>query len=94
MSFEWINETVDGTHIHLRGLSQYGCDSVGITQVGSEWPKWGRNGPSALDTYLMYLFEAQAVRNGYRIFEGRSNIYVLYFITYTRLYGTARYKMV
>ena len=44
--------------------------------TGSEWPKWGRNGPSALDTYLMFLFKARAVRNGYRIFEGRSNMYV------------------
>ena len=26
---------------------------MGVT--GSEWPKWGRNGPSALDTYLMYF---------------------------------------
>ena len=35
--------------------------------MGSEWPKWGRNSPSALDGYLIYLFEARAVRNGYRI---------------------------
>ena len=47
-----------------------------MAQVGSEWLKWGRNGPSALDTYLMYLFEARAVRNGYCIFEGSSNMYV------------------
>ena len=47
-----------------------------MTQVRSECPKWGRNGPSVLDTYLMYLFEAQAVRNGYRILEGRYNMYV------------------
>ena len=47
---------------------------MGVT--GSEWPKWGRNGPSALRTYLMYLFEAQAVGNGYRILEDRSNMYV------------------
>ena len=47
---------------------------MGVT--GSEWPKWGQNGPSALDTYLMYLFDAQAVRNGYSIFEARSNTYV------------------
>ena len=47
---------------------------MGVT--GSEWPKWGRNGPSALDTYLMYFFEERAVSNGYRIFEGRSNMYV------------------
>ena len=38
---------------------------VGMAQVGLEWPKWGQNGPSALDAYSMYLFEAQAVRNGY-----------------------------
>ena len=47
-----------------------------MAQVGSECPKWGRNGPSVLDTYLMYFFEAQAVRNGYCIFEGQSNMYV------------------
>ena len=47
---------------------------MGVT--GSEWPKWGQNGPSALDTYLMYLFESRAVRNGYSIFEDRSNMYV------------------
>ena len=45
---------------------------IGVT--GSEWPKWGQNGPSALDTYLMYLFDAQAVRNGYSIFEALSNM--------------------
>ena len=43
-----------------------------MTQVGSEWPKWGRNGPSALDTYLMYLFESQAVRNSYRICDNEA----------------------
>ena len=48
---------------------------MGVT--GSEWPKWSWNGPSALDTYLIYLFEAQAVRNGYHIFEGQSNMYVV-----------------
>ena len=42
----------------------------------SEFTKWGHNGPSALDTYLMYLFESRAVRNGYSIFEDRSNMYV------------------
>ena len=47
-----------------------------MAQVGSEWTKWGHNGPSALDTYLMYLFDAQAVRNGYSIFESQSNTYV------------------
>ena len=45
---------------------------IGVT--GSEWPKRGQNGPSALDTYLMYLFDAQAVRNGYSIFEALSNM--------------------
>ena len=45
---------------------------MGVT--GSEWPKWGHNGPSALDTYLMYLFESRAVRNGYSIFEALSNM--------------------
>ena len=39
---------------------------------GSAWTKWGRNGASALDTYLMFLFEAQAVRNGYRIYENEA----------------------
>ena len=48
-----------------------------MTQAGSKCPKWGRNGPSALDTYLMYFFEERAVSNGYRIFEGRSNMYVV-----------------
>ena len=48
---------------------------MGVT--GSEWPKWGQNGPSALDTYLMYLSKARAVRNGYSIFEARSNMYVV-----------------
>ena len=47
---------------------------MGVT--GSEWPKWGHNGPNALDMYLMYLFYARAVRNGYSIFEARSNTYV------------------
>ena len=47
---------------------------MGVT--GSEWPKWGHNNPSALDTYLIYLFDAQAVRNGYSIFEAQSNTYV------------------
>ena len=47
---------------------------MGVT--GSEWPKWDWNGPSALYMYMMYLFEARAVRNSYRIFEGRSNMYV------------------
>ena len=42
----------------------------------SEFTKWGHNGPSELDTYLTYLFEASAVRNGYGIFEGQSNMYV------------------
>ena len=46
--------------------------------IGSEWPKWGRNDPSALDTYFMYLFEARAVSNGYRIFESQSNMYVAF----------------
>ena len=45
--------------------------------TGSERPKWGQNGPSALYTYFMYLFDAQAVRNGYSIFEDRSNTYVV-----------------
>ena len=47
---------------------------MGVTE--SEWPEWGQNGPSALDTYLMYLLDPQAVSNGYRIFEARSNTYV------------------
>ena len=47
---------------------------MGVT--GSEWPRWGQNGPSVLDTYLMYLFGVQAVRNSYSIFEARSNTYV------------------
>ena len=47
-----------------------------MAQVGPEWPKWGQNGPSALDTHLMYLFDAHAIRNGYSIFEARSNTYV------------------
>ena len=37
---------------------------------------WGRNDPSALRTYLMYLFKARAVGGGYLILEGRSNMYV------------------
>ena len=94
MSFKWINDTVARTPIHLRGMSYYGSDRVGMTQVGSKWTKWVRNGPSALDMYLMYLFEARAVGNGYHIFEGRSNMYVLYFVTEHRLHGTARDKMV
>ena len=76
MSFEWISETVSRTPINLRGLRSYGFDGVGMDQVGSERPKWGRNGPSVLDTYLIYLFEARAIRNGYRILKGWSNIYV------------------
>ena len=47
---------------------------MGVT--GSEWTKWGQNGPSALDTYLMYLFETQSVRNSYSIFEAWSSMYV------------------
>ena len=47
---------------------------MGVT--GLEWPKWGRNGPSALRTELMYLCQARAVGDGYRILEGRSNMYV------------------
>ena len=47
---------------------------MGVT--GPEWPKWGQNVPSALDTYLIYLFEERAVRNGYSIFEALSNMYV------------------
>ena len=43
-----------------------------MTQVGSECPKWGRNGPSTLDTYLMYLFNARSVRNGYRICDNEA----------------------
>ena len=43
-----------------------------MTQVGSEWPKWGQNGPSELDTYLMYFFEARAIRNGYRICDNEA----------------------
>ena len=48
-----------------------------MAQVGSECPKQGQNGPSALDTYLMYLFDAQAVSNGCSIFEALSNMYVV-----------------
>ena len=47
-----------------------------MAQVGSEWHKWGQNGPSTLDTYLMYLFDAKSVTNGYNTFEDRSNTYV------------------
>ena len=47
---------------------------MGVT--GLECPKWGRNGPSALYAYLMYFFDAQAVRNGYSFFEARSNTYL------------------
>ena len=47
---------------------------MGVT--GSEWPKWGRNCPIALGTYLIYLFDAQAVRNGFSIVEALSNMYV------------------
>ena len=43
-----------------------------MTRVGSEWTKWGLNGPSALDMYLMYLFEARSVRNGYRICDNEA----------------------
>ena len=43
-----------------------------MNHVGSKWPKWGWNGPSALDTYLMFLFEAQAVSNGYCIYENEA----------------------
>ena len=39
MSFEWINDKVATTPIHLRGLSKYGCDRVRMAQVGLEWPK-------------------------------------------------------
>ena len=35
MIFEGINETVNKTHIHLRGLSQYGYGRVGMAQLGS-----------------------------------------------------------
>ena len=43
-----------------------------MIQVGLECPKWGRNGPSALDTYLMYFFEARAVRNSYCICDNEA----------------------
>ena len=43
-----------------------------MNKVGSEYRKWGRNGPSALDTYLMYLFEARAVRKGYCICDNEA----------------------
>ena len=43
-----------------------------MTQVGSEWPKWGRNGPIVLDAYLMYLSKARDVKSGYRIFENKA----------------------
>ena len=29
---------------------------MGVT--GSEWPKWGRNGPGELRIYLLYLCKA------------------------------------
>ena len=47
---------------------------MGVTM--SKRPKWGWNGQSELSMYLINLFEARAVRNGYLIFEGRSNMYV------------------
>ena len=47
-----------------------------MTHVGSEWPKWVQNFQSALYTYLIDLFDAQAVMNGYIIFEAWSNKYV------------------
>ena len=47
---------------------------MGVT--GSKWPKRGRNGPSELSTYWMYLFKARAIRNGYLIFKGQLNMYV------------------
>ena len=43
-----------------------------MTQVGSEWPKWIQNGQSALDTYLIYLFEAPAIRNSYHICDNEA----------------------
>ena len=57
-------------------LGYYGCDRAEMAQVGSEWPKWDQNGLSALDKYLMYLFDAQAVSNYYSTFEALSNTYV------------------
>ena len=50
-------------------LGYYGCDRAEMAQVGSEWPKWGQNGLSALDKYLMYLFDAQVVIKYYSTFE-------------------------
>ena len=44
--------------------------------LGSKWPKWGRNGRSVFDMYLIYLFEERAIRNCFCIFEGQSNMYV------------------
>ena len=38
----------------------------------SEWPDWVWNGPSALDTYLMYLIVALAVTDGYRICDNEA----------------------
>ena len=49
-----------------------------MAQVGSEWPKWGQKGPIELDTYLMYFFNARSSRDGYSIFEARSNKYVAF----------------
>ena len=46
-----------------------------MVQMGLEWPKWAQNGPSELDTYLMYFFDGRAVRNCYSIFEDQSNTY-------------------
>ena len=43
-----------------------------MTQVESEWPKWGWNGPSELYMYLMYLFKARAVRDGYCICDNEA----------------------
>ena len=41
-----------------------------MAQVGSDWPKFVRY---VLDIF----FKARAVRNGYCIFEGQSNMYVV-----------------
>ena len=76
MSFEWINETVVGAELIWVLWGRNDPNGLRMAQVGLEWPKLGQNGPSVLDVYLMYLFEAQAIRNGYCIFEGRSNMYV------------------
>ena len=43
-----------------------------MSVIGSEWSNCGRNGLSALDMYLMYLFEARSVRNGYRICDNEA----------------------